>query len=742
MDTANPHPDTYKLWQIFTDPATGKKAVAMSIKHADIFISVYTNLLNIIMAIAWCILISFPILFLTPKKMTRTTHIAAITAWSCSDPWSASIVVGRHTWRVFQGALTKRHPAELTWKAFWFDISLLAVALITALGGWALGSLFPISLRVGNIAPVDPTIVYLPQSDFYTNDTEKTRVLVEYDSFAALHAFGTVDGTEARTRDQEQLVNLEWQPDNHFTGDGDSYYIQYEYKVTGTDMGLQKMRDLSLEVSGNCSFQNSWWTGYKDLNETIEGDHKIFYETYINWDDNLSQYPDVEQTPYNQTSGTHGNNERDIYVAISPTSPPTANFYSPQYSRSSLNQETGRSYFIIIPSTAWKPTVGNSTDPWYATTEARMTSLNNKYKTMVMYARPPLLCQEYNQWSSGGWKGTMKNLVSDGPDGPPVPLPAAIASLLQTKLGDWPMIVTLGQALSAVSLKSATRILLPEIAIDTKVATARDDMRRLVQASYLATRDLFRNSALAGSILKDLSSDIHKNAMRNLDTGKPIPGAGDFVITSSAIQALNLSALISVVCVLVCLTLIALSLQAGRKLKLSTHTSESSGLFDNYVRLVTGLKAAQLYRMVDQLLADQAPGDKEGWDGNSHKSQAQWKKQTSDFPFIASNRGASPKDEIILPHFHVQIKGKDRRLTLDVGRVEENVGHWRSLREGDGRFRLVETNRQLEEELEMFDKSQQLGVQTKDRQPSVSNIMALHEDAALELKSDGTDTKQ
>ena len=735
MDTADPHPDTYKLWQMFTDPTTGKKAVAMSMTHADIFISVYTNLINIIMAIAWCILISFPILFLTPKKMTRTTHIAAITAWTCSDPWSASILVGRHTCQVFLGALRKRHPAELTWRAFWFDISLLAVALITALGGWALGSLFPISLRVGNIAPVDPRIVYLPQSDFYTNDTEKNRALVEYDSFAALNAFGTVDGAEARTRDQEQLVNLEWQPFN------DTYSIQYKYKVTGTDMGLQKLRDLSLEVSGNCSFQYGWWVTYQDRNEMLgDKNRTILYEIYINWYLNLQQYPDIEQTRYNQTTETHGNNQRRIYVAVSPSAPPAANFYSPQYNRTLLNQETGRSYYIIIPSTAWKPTVGNSTDPWYSTDEA--PPIDTQYRNRVTFGRPPLLCQEYNQWSSGDWKGTMKNLVSDGPDGPPVPLPVAIASLFQTKLGDWPMIVTLGQALSAVSLKSATRILLPEIAIDTKIATARDDMHRLLQASYLATRDLFRNSALAGSILTDLSSDIHKNAMRDSETGKPIPGAGDFVISSSAIQALNLSALISVVCVLVCLTFIALSLQVGRKLKLSTLTSESAGFFDRYVKLVTGLKAAQLYRMVDQLLADRAPGDKEGWDGNSHKSQAQWMNQTSDFPFIASNRGASPKDEIILPHFHVQVKGKDRRLTLDVGRVVENVGQWRSLREGDGQVRLVETNRQAEEELEMFGENQQPEAQTQHRHPSVSNINALHEDAALELKSDGTDTKQ
>ena len=720
--------DTYKLWQIFTDPGTGKKAVALSITQANVFISVYTNLLNIIMAISWCILISFPLLFLSPRKMNRTMHIAAITAWNCSDPWSASVVLGRHCFQVLKGTLAKTNLAELTWKAFWFDIALLSVALITALGGWALGTLFPIALTLGNIAPVNPRSVYLPLSSYYADSIEQKRVEVEYSSIGALKAFGSVDNSGARTDDQEQLVNLEWEPLDSWNGE-DRYSIQYSYKVTGVDMGLQKLRDFSLEVSGNCSFQDTWWYAGQYTKSKDDGNGTaVLFEIYINWEPaTLLQYPDVEQTPFNYDTSTSGNNSAAVFVPSSPGSPPTAKFYLPTYTKAALNQETGRSYYVIIPATARRPIAGTSTDPWYATEVANFTMLNSVFPNVVKSGRPPILCQEYNQWSSGGWKGTMKNLVSDGPDGPPVPLPAAIVSLFQYGLGATPMIATLGRAISALSLRSVTRLIEGELelAIDPNNARARDDIERLVQAAYLATRDIFRNSALAGSILKDdLSSGALKNAMLDLDTGKPISGTEDFVITSSAVQALNLTAMISVVCVLVCLIVILLLLRAVRKLK-PTNKTASPGRLDRYLLLVSALNASQLYRMVDQLLADRAPSDKEGLDGESHKIQAQWRNQISDFPFVSPNKGASPTDEIIQPQFQLQAKGKDRRLILDIKRVDENEGRWRSLQVDDGKVRLAEAERQLEEEQEMFNK--------------VNTSEAPHEDSTVGLKSDGAD---
>ena len=726
LDTQDPPPEIYKLWKIFTNPATGHLAVAVSTVHANTFISFYTLLIGLGVAFTWVILVSLVILFLTPSKMTRTTYIALIATWSQSEPWTASWVLALHTWKVFRGAWGNKHPGELTWSAFRFDMAFLTVALVTAGGGIALGPIFSRTFTVGNIAPVNSKFVYVP-SYTGTDDVQGQRVSVEYDGLAALKAFRSVDGAEASSDVRQDVVTVDWEPLQSINGE-DRYSIQYNYKVSGVDMGLQKLRDLTLEVSGNCTFQENWWFAAASYPDTADASESMtLYDIFINWaPDTLVQYPDVEQTPFNYTTETFkGNNSRPIYIPIYPRSPPAANFYSAQYTTENLNQATGRSYFVIIPLTARVSTVGTSTDPWYATQASNISTLMEKYPEMVKSQRPPLLCQENNEWSLHGWKGTMQNLISDGSDSPPLPIPPGIKFILQTGLGPLPMMFTLGRALRAGSLQSSTRLVGEEGAIDTQNAQARDDITRLVHASYLATVSLFHDAAVAGSVLKSqIASGVLVNPLANNVNG---PGSGDFVITSSAVRALSLRALIAIPIVLVILGAIVISSQAGRTVRAHNDTSTHPGRLDRYIKLVTGLKATQLYRMIDQLIADRAPSDLEGWDGKRHKIQAQWVDQTEEFPFVAPNEHANSGDEIILPYFHVQVKGpvgyagKDQRLTLDVTRFKEDVTHWRSLQPGDGHVRLdhMDRQRQEEEEFRINDEYSQLAPLIRNRPTSL-----------------------
>ena len=719
MATSDPTPGAYKLWKIFTDPTTGRTAVAMSPTAAGNFIALYTQLLTLALGALWIILISCTILFLAPTKMTRTTYIAVITAWSVGDPWSASVLLAQHWWMVFRGVLTEKHRRELTWAAFRFDTALLAVALVTFGGGfWINTFYFPTAFQINTTAPVNPAMVYLPLYSAYSADDQR-RLQVEYDSIAALKAFGSVDGTEAMSGN-DGPVKMNWQGVDSHEGE-DRYLIQYNYKVSGTAMGLQKLRDLTFEVSANCSFQDSWWYGNISLPDIDASDPAMtYYDVYIKWEQNtLAQYQDVEQTPFNIDTNTGGNNSNSIYVPIYPRSPPTATFYSTQYASPLLNRETGRNYFVVMPLTGRSPTVGESTDPWYATEPLLSGTLNKTFHNMVKTQRPPLLCQENNEWSYGGWKGKMKNLLSNGTDGPPVPLPQGVVTLLTSGLDSYPMMVTLGRALSALSLKSVTRLVSDEKAIDTGSARARDDIERLAQASYLATRDLFRNSVLAGSTLQEgISSGALKNAMRDSVTEQPIPGAEVFVIQSSAVVTMSLRALITVPCVLFALTGIVMLLRFARKLKSSTVTDQSAGRRSRFINMVTGLSAPQLYRMVDQLLAERAPSNIPGWDAKAHKIQAQWTEQTGDFPFVATNRTAGADDPIFMPHFHVQGNGDDYRLTLDVDRPK-NTGHWYSLEKDDKPVKMDIVDRQRKEEA---DCGLPDGVPTQDRHDSGSDI--------------------
>ena len=617
----DPSPETYRLWRIFTDPTSGTWAVAMSTTQSNIFIALFSSFLTWIVATVWSILVAFTIFFLAPTEMTQATQNAAKTAWSESDPLHAWWLLVKHCWQVLRDVSRKEYINKLSWKGFGFHIVIVVVAFLIAAGGVAFTALYPLLFVIGTIAPVNPAIVYLPLYTFYTDPVQLERVAVEYDSIAALKAFGSVDSADATPQDQGSSVTLESQPLNSVDGE-DRYSIQYNYKVTGTDMGLQKFRDLTLEVSGNCSFQDTWWLTNVTQSDIDVSDLAVtYYDVYINWDPiTLAQYPDVEQTPYiNDTA--YGNNSRPFYVPIYPRSPPTASFITPVYSSESLNQATGRSYFVIYPYTGRIPTVGISTDPWYATETLELQQLKGIYSYMVKTKRPPLLCQEDNKWSYGSWKGTMQNLVSNGADGPPKRLPPGISSLIQVGLGSFPMVVTLGRALSAVSLKSVTRLVGEERAIDTENARARDDMERLVQAAYLATQELLRNSALAGSILKaDISSGALKNAMVDTDSGKPIPGSGDFVTSSSAISALGFIPLMSVPCILLFLFSMVALFQYGRKKKAESVTDQGESATVKPERRWGILSIfLSLYLKVDEKVGK----DKEGENGGPQSQPAE-----------------------------------------------------------------------------------------------------------------------
>lgn len=730
VETQDPPREIYRLWKTFTHPTTGHYAVSVSTSNANTFISFYTIIIGLGVAFLWVLLVSLAILFFTPRKMTRTTYVALIVTWSQSEPWTASWVLAQHSWRVFRGAMGREHPAELTWMAFLFDMSLLSVALATAGAGIALGPVLARSFTVGNIAPVNPDIVYFPQYSSYADQIQRQRVTVEYDGLAALKAFRSVDGAETESEVNGDIVKVDSQPLEAVNGE-DRYSIQYSYKVSGKDMGLQKLRDLTLEVSGNCSFQDTWWYAQDIKNDTVDIGGETFYDIYINWDPaTLVQYPDIDQTIFDAAKPDSRTNNGPIYVPMYPRAPPAANFISPTYTKEFLYQETGRSYFVIFPLTARLSTVGKSTDPWYATEASVISTLMSIYPDMVKPARPPLLCQEDNEWSFGSWKGKMQNLISDGSDGPPVDLPAAIRTILQTGVGALPMVVNLGRALKSASLQSVTRLVGEEGAIDSQNAKASDDITRLVHAAYLATTDIFHNAAIAGSVLKaQISNGVLDNAIVNNATRKPIDGAGDFVITSGAVRALSVRALIAIPIVVTVLGVLVIVSQAGRKVKAHNVTSGHQGRMDRYVKLVAGLKAAQLYRMVDQLLADRAPSDLEGWDSKHHKNQAQWTNQVGEFPFVAPDEHANPDDEIVLPYFHIQVKGpvgypsKDQRLTLDVTRRREDVAHWRSLRPGDGNVLLDHLDRQRDEEQEfrVNDEDSQLEPLIRNRPTSFWN---------------------
>ncbi|KAF8451381.1 hypothetical protein BDZ91DRAFT_802723 [Kalaharituber pfeilii] len=620
-------PESYLTWTKFTFPdgRDGKTAIAVSESHARMITALYTILIAVIFSVIWDMLLSLIVFVYTPKRMTRTNYITMITSWNSSDHLHAIPVLLEHALKVFWDILRNDNVMESTWKSFGLDV----VILLLALGGWggslAMGLKFPDLLIIGSAAPVNPASVFYP--DFHNKSLDARLANAQYSRETAARAFAGVEGYEGKI---EQFVNLTISDRINTTNDSgeERYKIYYSYTVSGLDMGLQHLSHLTLHVQGQCNFEDSWYnksmSGWYNKTEEFDGGDWEFYSV---WPKNESDIKGLFEL-YSLRG----------WVPISRRQPPSAKFRLPQYTITSgnntINLVTGRSYYSIMPSTASRFSFTASKDAWYATQNQSYFSLAELYPYEVKNGRPPLNCWEDNDWSYKSWRGTMANLIGSGDDElrAPVTLPLAIEVILSTQLAI-PIIANLGMTNPASALKSANQATSPDNAIDAKSTSAATDMRRLILASFLATRDIFRAAVIAGTASASIKSS---NILTTADGGY-LEGTGDFIVVSRTVVALDFTQMIVVPATLACLLLIAVGLRLARKM---TKLEGKPGRFRRFALYASGLQASQLYRLLDQALAGSG-------------REPVWSNETGLVPFVSSS---SPTD---LPVPELQVATND-----------------------------------------------------------------------------------
>ncbi|KAF8460134.1 hypothetical protein BDZ91DRAFT_740100 [Kalaharituber pfeilii] len=280
-------------------------------------------------------------------------------------------------------------------------------------------------------------------------------------------------------------------------------------------------------------------------------------------------------------------------------------------------------------------------DAWYATIPR--VEDNSNFKFEVKRGRPPLICQQDDKWSYGSWTGTMKNLLSNETDGPPFSLRLGIRRILQSEFA-FPMIVNIGQSLNAGALKSATRLLQGDNALDANAAKAEFDMLRLVLAAFIATRDVFRDAAMAGPAL---GKENRGNALDAPD-GTKIEGTADFVMVSSVVSTLRFGYLLAIPLTLILLLLLSSLFNATRRVKA---LKTNGGRLGRFVKFVIDLQAAQLYRKVDEILAGMKFPDGEK---DPTLELPEWKNKTSSLPYVRPRSATSRPSMERLVHPQMQ----------------------------------------------------------------------------------------
>ncbi|PUU77236.1 hypothetical protein B9Z19DRAFT_1065980 [Tuber borchii] len=500
----NPANNTYVtgITNFFLMPTDsgGIPAVAVSKKASGYINSAYTFLTILIFMTGWDLILAITMAFWHTSGEHSQTPLAAL--WDSGESMSATMLLGSYCKRVTLGnpreGSMKWKSTDLTW-----GLPFVFIALVMTLGNAAAGVVVPPQLAMGNVVPPAKDVIFYPDVA-HLNRTDDGRagiaILESLKAPSALLALVTIEVSEATVR---KRVHIE-------SGiNGDSANVDYDYNVTGVDMGLQNDPKLKLMVKGSCRTDDTWL-----LNSTDQGD------TYRLFGGN-----DTFEVKYQPEVGL----------------PPMVNFQ--------INRNTGGGSnvsYAMIANTGGLYSYTSGQDPWYATDRA---GANGSAAFRVRRKRPALSCWEAKTWHLNGKDVDGSNLATL----PGLKLPPLWKdTVFPFEFGD-PRVVSVGNAAGLFALKSASYAVAPSFILDAGASGIRDDFERLVLASWVSSRN----------VLRDTTTYKPLEGMKNVAKG---PGgsveaaSAKFVLPSGDVVTLSVRVLISVPAILLFLFIVQQSL--------------------------------------------------------------------------------------------------------------------------------------------------------------------------------------
>ena len=390
------------------------------------------------------------------------------------------------------------------WNKKWFcwDILFVISTLAMILGNIAVGIVVPPQLSMGTVAPVAKDVIFYPDVARYARTDDNGAGLAKLDSLkapSALRALGAVEDSDVAARKRVHIKS-------EIDFGGDSASLDYEYNVTGVDMGLQSDPKLMLMVKGSCSTDYTWL-----LNST---------------DDKVDTYRLFGKEIFNVTRQPP---EVDL--------PPMATFQIDQDTAGGPNF----SYAMMV-NTAGLYSYTSGQDPWYATDPTD----NGKIAYQVRRGRPALSCWEDNKWRLNGRDVDVWGLNASA-------LPGLKLhelwrdTVFPLEFGS-PRVVTVGRAAGTSALKSASYSSAPSYILDAGASAMSNDLERLVLASWISSGNVLRETT------KYKSGDMINFA--KAEEGSVEAGAAKFVLQSSDVSALSVRILISVPAILLFLFIV------------------------------------------------------------------------------------------------------------------------------------------------------------------------------------------
>ena len=417
-----------------------------------------------------------------------------------------------------------------------WGILFVFIALAMTIGNVLAGILVPVQLSIGNVAPVAKDAIFYPVMK-YDTESEFSKI----NSLQVSPALRALAATEGLADAVRKRVNL------NMKMAGGSVLLNYDYKVTGRDMGLLSDPKLYLEVQGACRTDDTWLLSSTDNGDTYQpfGENETF---------------EIKRQP-------------DVYL------PPTVNFLVPTEMEESCNV----SYAMIV-NTAGLYSHTSSQDPWYITDKARE---NGPAQHQVRGGRPALSCWEAKRWHLNREDVDCLNL-NTLPGLKLHKLWAEDVFPLEFRL---PRVAYVGWIVGSAALKSASYTQGPNFTLDAGASNIHDDLERLVFASWLSTQNFLRDT-----------TTYKRGDLENLAEGpggSVEAGSAQFILQSQDVDTLSVRILVAVPAILLSLFIVKIILACVLRDSRFRQDPIIPGEKENRVALL----ATQLYRGLDEKIS-------------------------------------------------------------------------------------------------------------------------------------------
>ncbi|KAF8451717.1 hypothetical protein BDZ91DRAFT_750404 [Kalaharituber pfeilii] len=512
-DSNDIYPSQVLLGQRFILPSpTGGKNVIAIARSQEIYItSLYALITNTIF-VAWWILIAIAIPHLIPRRFIHEPSMTIITSWKINEPLQALFPLLHHLWHSISSFCKSRRAKQVqqnlsteSVKFSWADFTITLVTLVLALGAFVCGI-------VATLANPDQLLYPNDNSLIFEERTIRERAITVIDN---ANPHGSIRKLlDSRVFFETTVIDPPKDRRNE-----SSYTMRYTSSVTGYDMGLIYASDLNITMHGKCDF---------DYNVVVSEEGRQSY-TYRSVEDGV-------------IGGFEMTND---------TLSPEATFYC--YDSLKENITTSFSVVPMLWGLLLLVDGGIYTDPWYFP--------NTSTKT-IESARPMIRCKERLTVSYRGWEGTFSDLRDNKVPG--LHVSTAVMRILEIHFGQVYLkedphyqtspTCSFANSLPAhLTLGSTRKMSRDGLRIDSEL-TAANEMRRLVEGSYIYSKELFRSTAIYYSLSMNSNSsrgyvvDPNRNVFRTAE-GEPI--ACDFILYSEKAAALRFETLVAIPTVLV-----------------------------------------------------------------------------------------------------------------------------------------------------------------------------------------------